>query len=78
MFLTYDHTGDSLGEQPVFLHAPRRWGHETRDETPGGGGGGVLQRILDRGVPRRFVNPNPTFGLRKRKLVPFLRPKAEK
>ena len=26
MFLTYDHTGDSLREQPVFLHAPRRWG----------------------------------------------------
>ena len=25
----------------------------------GGGGGGVLPRILDRGVPRRFVNPNP-------------------
>ena len=23
------------------------------------GGGGVLPRILDRGVPRRFVNPNP-------------------
>ena len=23
------------------------------------GGGGVFQRILDRGVPRRFVNPNP-------------------
>ena len=21
--------------------------------------GGVLRRILDRGVPRRFVNPNP-------------------
>ena len=21
--------------------------------------GGVLPRILDRGVPRRFVNPNP-------------------
>ena len=41
MFLTYDHTGDSLREQPVFLHAPRRWGHETRDETPGGGGGGL-------------------------------------
>ena len=26
---------------------------------PGGGGGGVLPRILDRGVARRFVNPNP-------------------
>ena len=26
MFLTYDRTGDSLREQPVFLHAPRRWG----------------------------------------------------
>ena len=24
-----------------------------------GGGGGVLPRILDRGVPRGFVNPNP-------------------
>ena len=24
-----------------------------------GGGGGLLPRILDRGVPRRFVNPNP-------------------
>ena len=24
-----------------------------------GGGGGVLPQILDRGVPRRFVNPNP-------------------
>ena len=24
-----------------------------------GGGGGVLPRILDRGVSRRFVNPNP-------------------
>ena len=24
-----------------------------------GGGGGVLPRILDRGVARRFVNPNP-------------------
>ena len=23
------------------------------------GGGGVLPRILDRGVQRRFVNPNP-------------------
>ena len=23
------------------------------------GGGGVLPQILDRGVPRRFVNPNP-------------------
>ena len=23
------------------------------------GGGGELPRILDRGVPRRFVNPNP-------------------
>ena len=23
------------------------------------GGGGVLPLILDRGVPRRFVNPNP-------------------
>ena len=23
------------------------------------GGGGVLPRILDRGVPRRLVNPNP-------------------
>ena len=28
--------------------------------TPGGGGGGgVLPKILDRGVPRRFLNPNP-------------------
>ena len=45
---------------------------------PGRGGGGVLQRILDRGVPRRFVNPNPIQGLRKRKLIPFLRPNAEK
>ena len=26
---------------------------------PPGGGGGVLPRILDRGVPRRFVDPNP-------------------
>ena len=26
--------------------------------TPGGGGG-VLPRILDRGVPQGFVNPNP-------------------
>ena len=42
------------------------------------GGGGVLPRILDRGVPRRFVNPNPIKGLTKRKLIPFLRPKAEK
>ena len=42
------------------------------------GGGGVLPRISDRGVPRRFVNPNPIYGLRKRKLIPFLRPKAEK
>ena len=25
----------------------------------GGGGGGKLPRILDRGVSRRFVNPNP-------------------
>ena len=24
-----------------------------------GGGGGVLPQILDRGVPRRLVNPNP-------------------
>ena len=24
-----------------------------------GGGGGVLSQILDRGVPRRFLNPNP-------------------
>ena len=39
---------------------------------------GVLPRILDRGVQRRFVNPNPIQGLRKRKLIPFLRPKAEK
>ena len=23
------------------------------------GGGGVLPQILDRGVPRRFLNPNP-------------------
>ena len=30
---------------------------------------------LDRVVPRRFVNPNPE---RKRKLIPFLRPKAGK
>ena len=37
----------------------------------------VLPRILDRGVPGRFVNPNPIQGLRKRKLIPFLRPKAE-
>ena len=26
---------------------------------PGGGGGGVLPKILDRGVPRRFSNPYP-------------------
>ena len=26
--------------------------------TPGGGGG-VLRQILDRGVPRRLLNPNP-------------------
>ena len=26
---------------------------------PPGGGGVVLRRILDRGVPRRFVNPDP-------------------
>ena len=33
---------------------------ETVQYSPGrGGGGGVLPRILDRGVPRRFVNPNP-------------------
>lgn len=32
---------------------------------PWPGGGGVLPRILDKGVPRRFV-------------IPFLRPKAEK
>ena len=25
----------------------------------GGGGGGVPPRILDRGGPRRFVDPNP-------------------
>ena len=24
-----------------------------------GGEGGVLPKILDRGVPRRFLNPNP-------------------
>ena len=53
-------------------------GDTKREMKPRGVGGGVLQRILDRGVPRRFVNPNPTFGLRKRRLVPFLRPKAEK
>ena len=41
-------------------------------------GGGVLPRILDRGVPRRFVDPNPIYGLRKRKRIPFLGPKAEK
>jgi len=29
------------------------------DVGPAPGGGGVLPRILDRGVPRRFVNPNP-------------------
>ena len=45
---------------------------------PGGGGGGVLPRILDGGVPRRFVNPNPIQGLRKRKMIPFGRPKTEK
>ena len=28
--------------------------------SPGGGGGrGIHPRILDRDVPRRFVNPNP-------------------
>ena len=27
------------------------------DDDPGGGG--VLPQILDRGVPRRFLNPNP-------------------
>ena len=32
----------------------------------------------NRSVQRRFVNPNPIQGLRKRKLIPFLRPKAEK
>ena len=25
----------------------------------GGGGGGLLPQILDRGVPRRFLNPIP-------------------
>ena len=34
-------------------------GHEVQESWPPGGGGGVLPRILDRGVPRRFVNPNP-------------------
>ena len=40
--------------------------------------GEVLPQILDRGVPRRFMNPYPIKGLRKRKLIPFLRTKAEK
>ena len=42
------------------------------------GGTRLLQRILDRGVSRRFSNLNPIWGLRKRKLIPFLRPKHEK
>ena len=29
------------------------------DGKRGGGGGGVFPRILDRDVPRRFLNPNP-------------------
>ena len=43
MFLTYDYTGDSLREQPVFLHAPRRWGRfllAKREMKPRGVGGG--------------------------------------
>ena len=72
--ITRETAGISPRSSPLGTFPPR----ETRDETPGGGGGGVLPRILDRGVPRRFVNPNPTFGLRKRKLIPFIRPKAEK
>ena len=32
--------------------------HQQSGRKPGGGGG-VLSRILNRGVPRRFVNPNP-------------------
>ena len=36
--------------------------------------GEVLPQILDRGVPRRFMNPYPKKG----KLIPFLRTKAEK
>ena len=31
-------------------------GHRPR---PRGGGVGVLPQILDRGVPRRFLKPNP-------------------
>lgn len=33
--------------------------------------GEVLLWSLDRGVPRRFLNPSPILGLRKRKLIPF-------
>ena len=39
--------------------------------------GEVLPRILDRGVPQRFLNPNPIQGLWKQKLIPFSRPKPE-
>ena len=38
----------------------------------------VLPRILDRGVSRGFLNPRPIQGLRKRKLIPILRPKPQK
>ena len=51
-----------------------------------GSPGGVHPRILDRGVPRRFVNPNPDLRAEKaetdtlskaqsRKMTPYLRKK---
>ena len=54
--------GDHIGTENLFQPSVQTGSFDVilakrilRAEDPGG----VLPRILDRGVPRRFVNPNP-------------------
>ena len=46
-------------ERPLYSLFTRHLNLEKYGRNPGGGGGRAFPQILDGGVPRRFLNPNP-------------------